>query len=96
MFEAGDWTTISATALLLTKTDPKSTDLDDQLCMYSQEQSILISQTQKERSFYLEKLVNAGDWQGIMRAIAKYEDSDKESFSISVLDKQELSTDSLS
>lgn len=70
---AGDWTTVSATALLLAKADPTSADLADmQSSTISQESSVMSSITD------LDQLVHLGDWKGVLMAVSQYTESPKQ------------------
>eukprot|EP00804_Cyclotella_cryptica_P000082 CCRYP_013719-RB/>CCRYP_013719-RB protein AED:0.11 eAED:0.11 QI:361/0.85/0.87/1/0.85/0.87/8/538/917 len=90
--QAGDWTAVSATALLLAKADPATGDLEDmQASVASQRSLSTMTMTQQSRASELNNLVEKGDWRGILVAVSQYEGaSDTESYTsnISALHEQ--------
>lgn len=73
MLAAGDWTAVSATAALLAKTEiPLRTSLSETSVSSGMSGSSL-GQQSLERASEFAKLVEQGDWEGVMRAAAQYE-----------------------
>ncbi len=80
---AGDWSAVSNTARLLANADPSATDLDNMSSSFKSQDSSLsgLSHGDVDRASEFSKLVEEGDWEGIMAAAAQFEGaSDSESF----------------
>jgi hypothetical protein len=81
--QAGDWSAVSNTARLLANADPSATDLDNMSSSFKSQDSSLsgLSHGDVDRASEFSKLVEEGDWEGIMAAAAQFEGaSDSESF----------------
>ncbi|KAL7520378.1 hypothetical protein ACHAWX_005104 [Stephanocyclus meneghinianus] len=79
--QTGDWTAVSATALLLAKADPSSCDFDMESSVTSQRSMSTMTLTQQNRVSELSNLVEKGDWRGVLMAVSQYEGaSDTESY----------------
>jgi hypothetical protein len=80
--QAGDWTAVSATAALLAKTEvPKKMSLSETSVSSGMSGSTL-GQVSLERASEFAKLVEEGDWEGVMRAAAQYEGAASETDSM--------------
>ena len=74
---AGDWTAVSATAALLAKDKvPGHSDLSNSLSDTSVSSGMsgsTLGQVSLERASEFSKLVEAGDWEAVMRVASQYE-----------------------
>jgi hypothetical protein len=91
--QAGDWTAVSATAALLAKTEiPLRTSLSETSVSSGMSGSSL-GQQSLERASEFAKLVEQGDWEGVMRAAAQYEGASDTS---SLIDSHQSMLDDMS
>ncbi|CAB9507421.1 Cohesin domain [Seminavis robusta] len=72
--EAGDWAAVGATAALLAAaSDSQSASSKSRTSRNSRSQNTSVSSVDAQRAAELDHLVDAGDWEGVVLAAAKFE-----------------------
>jgi hypothetical protein len=72
--EAGDWAAVGATAALLAAaSDSQSASSKSRTSRNSRSQTTSVSSADAQRAAELDHLVDAGDWEGVVLAAAKFE-----------------------
>ena len=72
--EAGDWAAVGATAALLAAaSDSQSASSKSKQSRASRSQTTSVSSVDAARAAELDHLVDAGDWEGVVLAAAKFE-----------------------
>jgi hypothetical protein len=72
--EAGDWAAVGATAALLAAaSDSQSASSKSRASRNSRSQTTSVSSADAQRAAELDHLVDAGDWEGVVLAAAKFE-----------------------